>query len=273
MRGLNPAAPLLFAALLPALLMGACGPEEIVEDTGPFLDTGAVQTAPLPDPSWDAGQVSLSIDDALALGLPDPGALLLEFQGMWTGADDDCPTTRGDYSMTLIVTTCIADSGYRYGGVSTYEPEDDGGFWLLGDGFIDDDQDRTFSLAGELELVLEDDTWESRLTGIWGYPGSPVGWIAEVPGLALWATGAGEEMSLGGSYGLGDTDLFFEDVVLADSCVTGAIWLRDPQGSWYTLTLAETCDGCGSVSYGDEELGEACVNIHGALLDLAHRME
>ena len=51
------------------------------------------------------------------------------------------------------------------------------------------------------------------------------------------------------------------------------VWLRDPEGSWYPLTLADACDGCGEVGYGDEALGQACIDVTPALTELVSRME
>ena len=51
------------------------------------------------------------------------------------------------------------------------------------------------------------------------------------------------------------------------------VWLRDPGGSWYTVSLPNTCEACGSAAYGDEVLGSVCLNLDSAVIDLATRME
>lgn len=258
------------------LLLAACAEPEPLTDTSSPGDTGALATTPLPDPSWGSDEVKARIDLALSLGLPDPVSLLAAFQAMWEGADDACPQVRGEYSMSMAVSFCESDAGWVYFGVSTYEPEDDGGFWLLGDGSITDAEGQEFVCAGEIELEREQGevaSWDWRLTGTWGYPGAELGWLVPVPGLALWASGDGTSTIVDGAYGRGDVEVFFSALTQTQGCTTGAISLRDPGGSWYTLTLDGSCDGCGAITYGGEALGETCVNIEAAMTNLAARME
>lgn len=255
------------------LLLAACGaPGDSADSASP--ETGAEERAPLPEPTWSAEEVGFEIDAALALGIPDPKTMLGIFQGMWAGADDSCPQQMGDYNMVLYISSCLSDHGWTFEGVSTYEPEEDGGFWLLGDGAIIDADGATFTASGELELTLEPETgWSSRMAGIWGYPASDVPWVASVPSLALWGSGSREGTQLDGGWDAGGVHLHFEALTVVEACPTGLIWLRDPQGVWYQLTLDDTCSGCGAVRYGEEELGEACVAVEPAVSDLAHRME
>lgn len=250
---------------------GASG--ESAAETGGGAETGGLPLAELPDPTWDADGVTEQLAALPALGLPDPGTLLEIFQGMWVGADPDCPHIGGSYSLVESFGGCETDDGYTFGGVSIYDPGEDGDFWLLGDCFIVDDQDRTFYASGEIDLVSTDEGWTSKLTGIWGYPGAESPWASLVPGLALWLSRDLDGVHLGGSYGLGDLHLFFDEVNVADGCPTGTVWLRDPQGSWYLLSLDEDCSGCGELTYGDVVLGEACVDLASATEDLADRVE
>lgn len=258
------------------LALIACRGEQKSADSGApaeTADTGSAPVAELPDPSWTADQVGDVMNVPLSQGLPDPTSLLSAFQAMFVGADADCPTLDGDYSMTLYVATCSSDLGWTYQGVSGLEPGAGADFWLMGDCFIADANGDRYTCAGELERETTEDGFELKMTGIWGYTASTVPWIANVPSLALWESKDAEGIHLNGSYGPGETYMYFDEVTVAESCPTGAVWLRDPAGSWYILTLGESCDGCGEVTYGDEALGEACINIAGPAEALAARME
>lgn len=235
-------------------------------------DTGS-SFAPLPDPTYTGQQVGDVLNMSLTLGLPDPSSLLATFQGMFAGSDADCPTIDGDYSMTLYVAYCNSDAGWTYQGVSGFEPGNGADFWLMGDCYITDADGHTYTCAGELERTTTDDGFELKMTGIWGYEASPTPWIAKVPSMALWESKDADGVHLDGSYGSGETYMYFDEVTVADGCPTGAVWLRDPAGSWYVLTFGESCDGCGEVTYGDEDLGEACINMATPAESLSVRME
>lgn len=257
----------------------ACSPPGSSADDSaapaPTDDSAPVAEADLPDPAWNAEEVGSLIRQPLNEGLPDPTSLLASFEGMFVGADPDCPTMEGDFSMTLMVSYCLSDTGYLFAGVSGLEADDEvlTDFWLMGDCYITDADGLTYTCAGELERVTTDDGWELKMTGIWGYEASPTPWIARVPSMALWETRDADGVHINGSYGTGETYMYFDEVTVVDDCPTGAVWLRDPQGAWYVLSFSDACDGCGEVTYGDETLGEACVNMAPAANALAVRME
>lgn len=250
----------------------ACQPSK--GDSAYVPDPGSeIAAAALPDPAWDAEGVAEQINTTLALGIPDPTTTLHAYQDMWVGSDPDCPMSLGAWSMTEIVTSCDADSGWVYAGVTGYEPGDDEDFWLMGDGYIQDGDGVVFTLAGELERVTTDAGWETKMTGQWQYPASAIPWIAGGTGLALWAALGADGVQLDGGYGVNDVNLNFDAVIVGPGCASGIVWLRDPGGAWYVVTLADTCDACGTVAYGDDELGDVCLNLDSAVIDLASRLE
>ncbi len=242
----------------------------LIACSGPAAETGAPATT-LPDATWSAAEVEAQVDSLLSIGLPDPDSLLQTYLAMFAGADPRCPF-HDDYSMVGAFDGCTSDQGWLYAGVSTYEPADDG-FWLLGDCTIIDDQGQEFSCSGELERVEDETGWSIALTGTWGYEGSETPWIAAVPGLALWVERDAAGLTLEGSYGSGASYAYFEAIRLEAGCATGTLWVRDPAGGWFTLDLDQSCDGCGALSYGDEALGEICVDLAAAAEDLTGRVE
>ncbi len=250
------------------LLLGCADvPDPGAEEQSTFV------AAELPDPAWDKDGVAEEIQQALEIGLPNPRTILEEFQAMWEGADPACPSKMGEYSMTQYNSWCDTSDGYIFSGVSTYEPGDGEDFWLLGDCWIVNSEGETFTCAGELERSTGEDGWTIDLMGTWRYPSSQTPWLARSTGMALNVQSSASGVRLEGAWGVDEADLFFEDMVYRDGCASGVVWLRDPLGSWYTLTLSDGCDGCGDVKYGEDALGEACVDLTTSIEDLISREE
>ncbi|HNC97997.1 MAG TPA: hypothetical protein PKW90_17840, partial [Myxococcota bacterium] len=49
----------------------------------------------------------------------------------------------------------------------------------------------------------------------------------------------------------------------------GSMSLRDPSGYWYQIDFDPGCSGCGTLLWGEEELGQVCPDLAGALERLA----
>ncbi|MCP4805529.1 MAG: hypothetical protein GY884_09285 [Proteobacteria bacterium] len=56
----------------------------------------------------------------------------------------------------------------------------------------------------------------------------------------------------------------WDDAKEDDDCAAepaGTILVRDEVGYWYELVFDGSCDGCGSVQWEGETLGEACIDV------------
>jgi hypothetical protein len=259
-------------------LMLACK-EKIPESS---LDSGQVVLAELPPPAWDADTVTSRTQGFLDKGIPDPKTIMSSFAMFFDqGRGTECPQT-GNYTMYESFSGCISESGYRYSGVSVFQPADaeHSSNFLLGDCTITDPEGQIFYCAGEIEYSVGP-PMEVRETGTWGHPESP-DWLSQVPSMALWIYFADGQLTLNGGYGAtwpvgGDLNqLYFDELAITTSCVTGAIELRDPGGGWYRLELPEcqTINSvCGSWFYGQEELGSGCLVLESAVGSLVARLE
>ena len=241
-----------------------------------WVDTatlGAPET--VPPPTWTAEEVQSRLQSTLADGLPDAPQVLVGFQQMFTdGADpwdgsgsSGCPNT-GNYTMTQSFAGCVSQKGYIFAGISTFSPSTDGsaGFFLLGDCYISDPEGNTFYCGGEIEYTEDHSAniFAARLTGTWGSV-TAESWLSNVPSLALWEHYSAGELTLDGGYGPQENDLYFEHTSSSDSCANaGALWLRDPGGSWYVLDYGEDCDDCGDLSYAGTAFGTACADFNAA---------
>ncbi len=256
----------------PSILAGCSTSDSGGTPYVPEVDEAPVE-APLPDPAWDAAGAAQVIDDTLAIGLPDPTTIFVDFQEAWTHVESGCPARMGDYNMVLFVASCDTRAGWTFQGVTQYVPGAGGDFWMLGDGWVRDNTGVTFILAGELERTTTDSGWDIEMRGTWSDPGDSNPWLAQSNGLALWETLDEDGLLINGGYGLGDVDLSFADFRVSDTCTSGAVWLHDPGGAWYTVELGDDCDACGTVSYAGTELGEACLSVSEPVADLLARME
>lgn len=241
--------------------------QTLIACSGSAEDTGA---STLPDPAWGAEEAEAQLELLLQTGLPDPDSLLQTYLDLFSGADPRCPF-HDNYSMVGAFDGCTSDLGYLFAGVSTYEATD-AGFWLLGDCYILDDQGREFLCAGELSREESDGLTRLSLTGTWGYEGSATPWIAALPSMALWVEHEGDRTSLDGSYGLGEAYTYASGLRVERGCASGELWLRDPNGGWFTLSLDQSCDGCGSLSYGDQKSDDICIPLSAAVDDLLARL-
>lgn len=268
-----------------ALVALACAPREPGESGG-ARDTGAdpsdTSTGPTDTgtpwepaaPSWDAAGVAEHLDAALSPGLPDPASLIAAFEAIVAaGGTEGCPNYH-DLNMNAPINGCVAPSGYLYAGLVMYAPTEGAtdSFELSGDAYVNDPQQRTFQLAGKIVQAVDDAAWSLEWDGTWGYPGAD-GWLIGVPSAALLVTHDGDGTTLRGGYGVGEDAAYFHDVTVDGAgAPTGALGLRDPAGSWYTLTFAGSADGCGTVEYAGAALGEACVPLGAVTADLVSRM-
>ena len=98
-------------------------------------------------------------------------------------------------------------------------------------------------------------------------------------GLVLRGSHEGENyrMTIEGGSGQAETYVFWDSVeVDSRSCgghPVGRIGARGPNSAWIWWTLDERCNGCGSVEYRGEVLGEFCQDLRDEMQSVADQME
>lgn len=240
-------------------------------DPGP---AGPEDSAPVASPDWTgpptlgAAEVAAEAQAALDVGLPDPDHLIYWLGWLFEqGIEGECPHMEGTYAMLSTFSGCLSGTGWFFAGLTLFETVEDG--WeLTGDGYAVDPQGEPFLLAGYVRSYRYEDGWAARYGGMWGYTGAD-GWVAAVPDLVLETSEEAGVVRLEGGYGPGDAAVYFDDVSVGET-LGGRMGVRDPGGGWYWFEVGT--DGCGEVDWYGEALGEACVDLRGAVEDLQARM-
>jgi len=243
----------------------------------PEVDTGSVGTAPL----LTAQQALDTLSDLLDIGIPEartPGEIYGE---MMSHVDDDCPGQDG--GTYALLEPCTTAEGYTFSGVSS---------WESGTQDIDGVTEYVFSTY-QTSMTASTPTGETlTVGGILGYGGrfseentNATSWLAATvhyPSADSWLSqntssdmrilvdpsqSGGFEMEMFGGYSIEESAVYFDELSFEDDCVTGTLRARDSVGEWYVLTLTD-CSGCGGVTVGTLDLGEACIDLTPALTAL-----
>jgi hypothetical protein len=238
-------------------------------------------------PEWSSEEVAEELDGALAFGLPRADVLSENILDLLARGDDACPGHSTQISHTIWgLEGCTAETGYSYRGILVYEEqlEESDGFQVLqqftstADFEIIYPTGETFLGGGsfQYERRLQDghesiQQSRSSIQGMWEDPMHEESWLAE--GISAYLSmemdelkeGDGELLQIEGSLGIGGRHLYFDALEYSsDECDegprSGAIWIRQPDSSWFQLTYDSDC-GCPELTWnGTEALGELCVD-------------
>jgi hypothetical protein len=235
-------------------------------------------------PEWTPEEVAIELETALSYGMPRPEAVFDNILDLLAHGDSACPGHPTQISdLVWGLEGCTAESGYTYRGILVYEEKLDAdesvelvsqlvsiadfevihptGEIFLGGGTIDRLRQRS---PGQ-ESIQEG---RSLIQGMWQDPLHEEAWLAE--GISAYLSMLMEEndgtvVQIEGSLGIGDHHLYFDRLeFLSDHCEdaprSGAIWIRQPDSSWFQLSYDEDC-GCPELTWNEtESLGELCVD-------------
>lgn len=257
------------------LFFAACAtpPPDAESPVPPVTESGGAELFQRPEPAWSAAEVDQELAALLAWGLPWPAAVLQAMPTLMGGSDGSCPQMNGANMETLI--GCTSQTGWYYQGVSIYS-EQPSGWVLMGDFYGVDPQGNRAVGGGMIGLQQQQQgnaaVQVAFFTGTWGYP--PVeGWLGQTPSASLWIEAAEEggqrQARIFGGYGIDGIYASFDQVTLSsDRCggaPQGSMSLRDPSGYWYQIVFDPACSGCATLLWGEEEMGEVCPDLAGAL--------
>ena len=278
-----------------ALLLLACSApsDSAVADTAPRWNDPTTDddwSALVPEtetaPRWSAAEVGAEVDRALSHGLPGPERPLATYRELLTYGDASCPTAATANGFAVFG-VCTAASGYSYSGVADLIVDDrrvegpDGarsGMLYVStapaDYFIIRPDGTRLGAGGTLTLNVSQDAsglhTRSTLQGTWLDDGES-SWLSQgfsgALGLTRNVSPEGEaRLDIDGALTVGGASLVFTQVqVTPTACPTGvrsgAISVRQPDASWYTLTFPIGCGACGTVTWQDGSIhGEACID-------------
>ncbi len=233
-----------------------CTPPAVQEDSDrPVVPTDTQAGGGL-EPEWDIHGASQTFRALVEMEIPTHEQVRDPYLDLVRAGDEGCPAAPDDQfpEGRVPLAGCTSQTGYFYLGLSEYELSDDD-FFLWGDFRITRPDGRSMEMGGQ--QVLRDGTL--TLVGSFLDEGAE-GW----PGLGL---GASLEMDRegdsrrvhGGLGSLTSDQTIWYDLELTQDCASGELRTRDTPGGWYTLELSD-CN-CGVVRYGEDELGETCLDL------------
>ena len=236
-----------------------------------------------PTAEWDDATLAAAVQEVLEQGYVGPTELKAVYLDALSHGDADCPGLDNNGELTTItddwIIGCTSDEGWFYSGVALYDENS----WsdehatnvtlgMGGDFEIRSDDEDKFTVGGHFALRLalsgQTITMENDVNGSWLFE-NEAGWLGEGMGTLTWIDGTvtpdGRSVTLNGGIQVGDDAFYFDDVTWDDSQCwdqpTGTLRVRDPSGVWFRVALSDDCSGCGALTYGDEDAGEACVDL------------
>jgi hypothetical protein len=268
------------------LLLGCASPP--AEDTGIAPSEESGQSSWDWDglsPDWTNEQVAEELDGILSLGLPRAEVICENILDLLARGDPTCPGHPMQISKPYVTLQgCTADSGYGYRGLLVFEEdlklEDEAevftqftstadfeiihptGEIFLGGGGVEYKR----RMSEGQELVVEA---RGGITGMWEDPLHEQGWLSEgisaYLSMSLVRNTIGEQLQITGALGIGKSHLYFDTLSYEpgecdDAPVSGGIWIRQPDSSWFQLNFDSDC-GCPELSWNEtESMGELCVD-------------
>lgn len=231
-------------------------------------NTGAPEPPDLPAASapLEAAEAEDALQAALDAGLVEPLVLGERWRAaIDAGTGGGCPGS-GGYSLIRGVQGCTSTEGYTFAGPADWTSEGDS-FHLEVDSYILRPDGTLLSYNGEVRYdwgevdgVL---TWRGDVRGSF-VDDDASGWLGEGASADLLAkgtgTGAGAQVQLTGGCSVGVETVLFETLLWDPVCgPSGVVATLDDAGRAYRLAL--DCSPCGTVSLGDDALGEACLDL------------
>ena len=223
-----------------------------------------------------------------ARGIPEPFTLRDHYLSFLADGDEGCPVLiDGAFSPQ----DCVSESGTHFYGLAFYQEFDKvqnqpGYLFAMQASFeLSRSNEAPFSAGGGfgyevLAAPNQPTDWMAFVQGSFHYPAAS-GWLGDgvTSGIAIRGSHHQGTYRFGVEGGSGQDDVYlFWDQVSVDSeqCdgyPTGRIGLRGEDTHWTWWTMAESCDGCGSLEYDDALVGTYCMDLRDELNQIASWMD
>ncbi|MFT5585212.1 MAG: hypothetical protein ACI9VR_002800 [Cognaticolwellia sp.] len=251
--------------------------EPTATDTGSTLP-GAEQ--PVIEPEWDAADLEYELTWLLSQGFPNSRQAMALYLEVMSHGDSICPGNK-EYIDATNLRGCVADSGYYYSGVSTYErqalTEPDGSQISFegstGDYLFRNPEGQEMEGGGHQTLAVVVDPL-GEVNNVFSEHSGSFAWAAhdgvyreKVSGsLQVVAVKYTEsrQLNIQGAISYLGHSLFFQTDLWEDcgwNTNAGVIEVRDPSGGWYTLGPQSCESNCMTATFDGELQGEVCVDL------------
>jgi hypothetical protein len=290
--------------MMPLLVLLACtAPESDGERAADLPDAYLYEDTGSGSPDYTTDTVAAAVQGVWdRLQTLNASVLFDAYDEVAAFGDGACPTLSYPAGgVTSWETTCSASTGadfagfwYEYEATETVDVHR-----FRAEATVDGPGGEQLTLAGDAgtEADAANQRWESSVDGVMSYDGPAAAgtWLAEGLELSLEYEAHGPSVNGvprmlvdGALSGLpGDvTAMSFTDLAFvpgtSSTCAlepSGSMSIRDAQGVWadlvfdleaaddgtYRVDDAALCDGCGTLWYGGEDLGQVCLDVTGVV--------
>lgn len=235
---------------------------------------------------WTAEDVAAAFLTAVSAGVPSPPPVLTSYKELLGHADEVCP---GDFFHEgfLAMEGCTSTDGTTFRGAAGLVEEDarvyaEDGAWtgtyavmfapadyviLRPDGTELDGNGNT-----DMRITRRDGeiAWTTSMLGSFRDTGAE-GWLGlgfsgnfQISGFE---SASGRSSGLNGALSVNGAaisldNLAFDEAVCPEGAMGGSIGVRQPDATWYTITMPSRCSSCGDLTWeGSASLGEACLDL------------
>lgn len=269
------------------------------EDSDPSWPSGyLLEDSAAPRLELRVEEVAEAVNDVFAQAIAINGhVLFVAYDAVMAHADPSCPPVdASEDGGSLWDTNCVAESGARYAGfISVFRgfQGDEYNSNLRGEATVLSPDGSRLVVAGDAHTTINEvaRVWKSAVDGVMYYdgPGSEGSWVLGSPDVRMAYTleaNTAQELiaaTLDGSVGSLEgavSAVSLNEVVMRQDenfpCPVepyGTLSVRDAHGSWGDVVFdvglgeageyivdAERCDGCGTLWFGGEDLGQVCVD-------------
>ncbi len=232
---------------------------------------------------WDAAGVAAQFATATASGFPAPSVVFRDYAELMTHTEASCPADpMGGGFMEL--GGCNTTTGYTYRGAVGETLQDQrvtasdgswtGSYYLMfspADFVIIRPDGMELDVGGNANQQINADNhgtnWGGCISGTFRDEAEG-GWLAGGFSGDVCVTGTtGGSATVDGSVSIAEAAVVYSSVTFdpsscPDGATGGTISVRQPDSTWYVITLLSTCGACGDAIWdGKDDIGQVCLDF------------
>ena len=237
------------------------------------------------EPQWSAEELQDVLNTwATSYGVPNAPGVIAEYTSAMLEGDADCPGTDTD-DIIQSLSGCTASTGWTYNGLSILDHDsssDTGSTYetasvefSVADFVITRPDGLRFVVGGRAahswsHTSASGTNSSTTISGTWVHEWTDISWLQEPVSVDLEVVRQGYTptwLRIDGQMTVGGVSMVWDNIDIDDSECTGlpaegTIWVRQDDGSWVELVIADDCTGCGTATWnGEQELGEVSLDF------------